>query len=119
MAGSAKDRDAETTSRNREISDRLSDLGKRLDETKTRRQPDQERLRPDPGGLALAIRAASELVAAVLVGGVIGWGFDWWLGTSPIFLLVFFLLGFAAGVLNVIRATQQTTSDKANTEHKP
>jgi len=40
----------------------------------------------------------------VLVGAVIGWLLDRWLGISPWGLIVFLLLGFAAGVLNVMRA---------------
>ena len=45
--------------------------------------------------------------AAVIVGGVIGWGLDWWLGTKPWLFLLFFVLGFAAGVLNVVRAYER------------
>ena len=40
----------------------------------------------------------------MLVGAGIGWLLDWWLGISPWGLIVFLLLGFAAGVLNVMRA---------------
>jgi ATP synthase protein I len=44
------------------------------------------------------------LVAGVVVGAVIGWGFDRLLSTSPFGLIVFFLLGFVAGVVNLVRA---------------
>ena len=54
-------------------------------------------------GMAYGLRMASELVGAVLVGGFIGYFLDRSLGTWPWLFLVFFLLGFAAGVLNVIR----------------
>jgi len=43
-------------------------------------------------------------VAGVLVGAVLGWLIDRWLGTSPWGLMLLLLLGFAAGVLNVMRA---------------
>jgi ATP synthase protein I len=43
------------------------------------------------------------LVAGVLIGAGIGWVLDRWLGISPWGLIVFLLLGFAAGVLNVMR----------------
>lgn len=47
---------------------------------------------------------SAELVAGVLVGAVIGWLLDRFLGISPFGLIVFVLLGFAAGVLNVMRS---------------
>jgi ATP synthase protein I len=56
-------------------------------------------------GMSMGLRAGSEFVAAILVGGAIGWGLDWVLKTKPAFTIVFFLLGVAAGVWNVIRAT--------------
>ena len=56
-------------------------------------------------GMAMGLRAGSEFVAAILGGGAIGWGLDWALRTKPVFTIVFFLIGVAAGVLNVIRAT--------------
>ena len=47
---------------------------------------------------------SSELIAGVVVGALIGWGFDRLLSTSPFGLIVFLLLGFTAGVVNVIRS---------------
>ena len=55
--------------------------------------------------MGLAVRVGSEFVAAIVVGGFIGWQLDAWLGTKPAFLIAFFFLGVAAGVWNVIRAT--------------
>jgi len=52
----------------------------------------------------MGFRLSSELVAGVLVGGGIGWALDRWLGISPWGLIVFLLLGFTAGVLNVMRS---------------
>jgi ATP synthase protein I len=54
--------------------------------------------------MALGFRLSSELVAGVLVGALMGWGFDRLLSTSPFGLIVFVLVGFIAGVLNVIRS---------------
>jgi ATP synthase protein I len=54
--------------------------------------------------LARGFRLSTELVAGVLMGGAIGWLLDRWLGISPWGMIVFLLLGFAAGVLNVMRA---------------
>ena len=53
--------------------------------------------------MALGFRLSSELVAGVVVGAGIGWGFDRLLSTSPFGFIVFTLLGFVAGVVNVVR----------------
>src|SRR5258708_11484320 len=58
----------------------------------------------DASAIARGFRLSTELVAGVLVGAAIGWLLDRWLGISPWGLIVFLLLGFAAGVLNVMRA---------------
>ncbi len=55
-------------------------------------------------GYARGFRLSSELVAGVVVGAGIGWLIDRWFGTSPWGLMIFLLLGFAAGVLNVMRS---------------
>jgi ATP synthase protein I len=47
---------------------------------------------------------SAEFVAGILVGAGIGWVLDRWLGISPWGMIVFLLLGFAAGVLNLMRA---------------
>src|SRR3954454_24914978 len=53
---------------------------------------------------ARGFRLSSELIAGVVVGAGIGWGLDRLLSTSPWGLIVFFLLGFTAGVVNVVRS---------------
>src|SRR5258707_7228776 len=58
----------------------------------------------DASAYARGFRMSTELVAGVVVGALIGWLLDRWLGISPWGLIVFLLLGFAAGVLNVMRA---------------
>jgi hypothetical protein len=55
--------------------------------------------------MSLGLRAGGEFVSAVILGLGIGWILDRALGTNPAFLIVFFLLGVAAGVWNVIRLT--------------
>lgn len=47
---------------------------------------------------------SSEFIAGIVVGAGIGWFLDRGFGTSPWGLIVFLMLGFAAGVLNVLRA---------------
>lgn len=55
-------------------------------------------------GLAWAFRIGVEMVSALAVGVGIGLALDWWLDTSPLFLLVFFVLGAGASFVNVYRA---------------
>lgn len=57
-------------------------------------------------GLGLAFRIGIELVSTVLVGVLIGWALDQWLGTKPWLMVVFLFLGGAAGVTNVYRVVR-------------
>ena len=89
---------------------RVSDLGERLDKVKAQRQADaQSDLDAETRGrgMAYGMRMSAELVGAVIVGGFIGIGLDWLLGTKPWLFLLFFVLGFAAGVLNVVKAYER------------
>ncbi len=58
--------------------------------------------------MAHGFRLSSELIAGVVVGALIGWGIDHLLSISPWGLIVMVLLGFIAGVVNVIRSAQRT-----------
>lgn len=60
--------------------------------------------RGDASGFAKAARLSSEFIGGVIAGGIVGWLFDHFLGTKPWGLIVFLLLGFAAGTLNVMRS---------------
>jgi ATP synthase protein I len=87
------------------LSARLQRLGDRL--ATANRDPENvesSRKAADASAYARGFRMSTELVAGVIVGAGIGWLLDRWLGISPWGLIVFLLLGFAAGVLNVMRA---------------
>ena len=93
------------------LSARLGSLDHRLSEIRDSRKigTDQSGNENDTAqarasAMAMGLRLSSELVAGVLVGAALGWGFDRLLSTSPWGLIVFLLLGFTAGVLNVMRA---------------
>jgi ATP synthase protein I len=88
------------------LSARLRRLGEQLGRVQPRR-PAESTDQPaasDPSAMARGFRLSTELVAGVLVGAAFGWGLDYLLGISPWGMIVFLLLGFAAGVLNVMRA---------------
>ena len=59
-----------------------------------------------PTSIGLAFKMSTELVAAVLVGSIIGFIFDSWFGTKPWLILTFFFVGVIAGVLNVVRSAK-------------
>ena len=87
------------------LSARLQRLGERLDNaSRPSENVSGPRSNADASAYARGFRMSTELVAGVLVGALIGWLLDRWLGISPWGLIVFLLLGFAAGVLNVMRA---------------
>lgn len=86
------------------LSARLQRLGERIGETEAHRHPPAGPSASDPSAIARGFRLSTELVAGVLVGAGIGWLLDRWLGISPWGMIVFLLLGFAAGVFNVMRA---------------
>jgi len=54
-----------------------------------------------------AFKLGTELVAAVAVGTIIGFILDNWFGTKPWLIIIFFFLGAAAGMLNVIRTANR------------
>ena len=85
---------------------RVADLSKRIAEFEIRQQEKRRyrKAKLPTGGVALAGRVTTELVAGVVVGTFIGWALDNWLGTAPTLMVVFFFLGSAAGMMNVWRA---------------
>ncbi|HEX8666003.1 MAG TPA: AtpZ/AtpI family protein [Beijerinckiaceae bacterium] len=59
----------------------------------------------DPSALGRAFRMSAEFVAGVVAGGGLGWLLDRGLGTKPWGMIVFLMLGFGAGIANVMRAS--------------
>jgi ATP synthase protein I len=88
------------------LSARLQRLGERLANDQAGRPSDSPAGNgaTTASGYARGFRLSSELVAGVLVGAGLGWIIDRLFGVSPWGLIVFLLLGFAAGVLNVMRS---------------
>jgi len=54
-----------------------------------------------------------ELVAGLAIGFGIGYGLDRWLGTAPFLMVVFTLLGFAAGVKTMLRSAREIAAQAA------
>jgi ATP synthase protein I len=115
MARRAPDRRPAEDADDPELAARLGRLERELD-VLTPAAPQVSEKNPGPkgdaAGLAKGLRMSSELVAGVIVGGVIGWGVDWLTGYRPWGLMIFMLLGFTAGTLNVLRSAGLVTQPK-------
>ena len=73
----------------------------------------EQRRQSDMSGLSRGFRLASEFAAAIIVGAGLGYLIDMVLPTRPWGMVVLLLLGFAAGVLNVVRATKEMNAATA------
>lgn len=94
------------------IRQRSLDIGRKLDAVKARTTPardEDERRRGAAYGQAF--RYAADLVVGVGVGAFIGWSLDKYLCSAPWLMALFVILGFAAGLLNIIRAAQKAQAE--------
>jgi len=89
------------------FSERLKRLEERLHSAQAARAEPQARLGAKYTQGSLAWRMVTELVAGMLLGLAIGWGLDSLFGTRPVFLVLFVLLGFAAGVRVMMRTADE------------
>ena len=103
-----------TSSDEAALSARLGSLDRRLSEIRDNSKVETDQSGTEDGNsaarasaMARGFQLSSELIAGVVVGAAIGWGFDKMLSTSPFGLIVFFLLGFVAGVVNVVRSARR------------
>ncbi len=62
--------------------------------------------------LGNAFKLGTELIAAVIVGTIIGFILDNWFDTKPLLIIIFFLFGSAAGILNIFRAAKKMQKDE-------
>jgi len=83
----------------------LETLQNRIDAAQSKERAEQPKAaQPSPVDSGPALRLSVELFAGIVVGGVIGFYLDRWLGIAPWCMLVFIFLGAAAGFRNLIRA---------------
>ncbi len=120
-AGSEGGRGSGPTSEG-DLSARLKRLEAQLDQRREAAPGPRQRVEDStsgPSAIGRAFRLSTEFVAGVIAGGGLGWLFDRLLGTSPWGLIVFLLLGFAAGTFNVVRAAGAQKSSDASGGSKP
>ena len=97
--GNKPEKDTDLARRSAELDSALSSLKKeRAEASKGMNRTG------DMTGMAYAFKLSSEFIAAILVGTAIGFIIDKLAGTSPWGLIIFLMLGFAAGILNVLRS---------------
>jgi ATP synthase protein I len=98
------------TDREDSLEERRNSLEEKLRQA---RAGDEDVARPGDGdrkGYSQALKISSEFISAIVVGGLLGYLLDFFLPTKPWGLVVFLLLGFCAGVLNVLRTTGKVSS---------
>jgi ATP synthase protein I len=96
------------TSADSELSERFKRLEAQLEQKRPSGPPRADASRPprsDPSAMSRAFRMSTEFVAGVLAGGGLGYLLDRVAGTKPWGMIVLLLLGFGAGVYNVMRAS--------------
>ena len=90
----------------------LEDLKTRLKIAKSKLQKNKsENIEKKGVFLGNAFKLGTELVAAVIVGTIIGFILDNWFGTKPLLIIIFFFFGAAAGIINVIKAAKKMQKD--------
>jgi ATP synthase protein I len=89
------------------IKRRLHDLEGKVRDARARHEPSPSEAQDRGSAMGEALKLATEMIAGVAVGGFIGWALDRLFGTAPILMVVFLILGAAAGILNVIRTAQR------------
>ena len=92
---------------------RLNSLSARLHVRTSQSEPDGPKT-SGHAGIGAGLRLGTEFVAGVLVGAGIGWFVDRFAGTAPFGMIVFLLLGFAAGVKNVIQAAGRLNGNRGS-----
>ena len=88
---------------------RDDDLKIRLKIAKNKITPEKDP--PAQSNLGQAFKMSTELVSAVLVGTIIGFILDNWFDTKPWLIIIFFFIGVAAGIINVIRSAKKMQKD--------
>lgn len=93
--------------------DRLKRLGERIDAARGEPKAVPTRRRSHAEGSGLGWRMVTELLAGMVIGLAIGYGLDSLFGTLPVFLVVFALFGFAAGVRTMMRSAEEVRRKQA------
>jgi ATP synthase protein I len=86
----------------------IDELKKKIDSEKKKIPLKVEK---NNSAFGIAMKMGTEFVAAVFVATLIGLYLDKWLETSPFLIIVFFVIGSVAGILNVVRSSKMINKD--------
>jgi ATP synthase protein I len=90
-----------------EPTDELKELEARIEAARAVQAPPPRKPEGKFAGAGLAWRLIFELIVGIAIGCAMGWGLDSLFGTLPLFLIVFTLLGFGAGVRVMLQSAQE------------
>ncbi|MEM7057666.1 MAG: AtpZ/AtpI family protein [Pseudomonadota bacterium] len=93
--------------------DRLAELDRRISDARDAKNPKPRTDKDKYAAMSMGWRLVIELVLSVMIGALMGWGLDWLFGSLPLFLIVFVLLGFAAGVRTMLRSAEEMQRKQA------
>ena len=91
--------------------DPLRDLGARIESAK-QNSVDKPKVEDHHSGLQHAWRMVIELVSGLAVGFGLGYGLDIAFGTLPIFMIIFTLIGFVAGIRTMLSTAKEVQRDQ-------
>ena len=88
-------------------SNRLRELDAKIRAARTPQDAPPRNQRQKFNLVSMAWRMVFEMAAGMAVGAAMGWGLDSLFGTLPFFLILFWLLGFAAGIRMVMQSAKE------------
>jgi len=88
----------------------LKNLKEKIEKLKKEVKVNEEEPK-NSNALGIALKMGTEFVAAVFVASFIGFQIDKWLETTPFFIIIFFIIGSVAGILNVVRSSKMINKD--------
>lgn len=111
-----RDKEAARVMTSRPPKDPIDELGSKIDALREGRKPKPATKGGKYAAAGFGWRMTVDLVTGVFVGAAMGWGLDSLFGTKPAFLIVFVLLGFAAGVKVMMKSAEDYQKDQARPE---
>lgn len=94
----------------------MDDLNTRLSAAREANKPKDQRGLNEATTYGIATRLVAELIAGLLIGVLFGWYLDQLFDTKPWLMIVFLIMGSAAGIMNVMRAAKQMAPKSTNNQ---